>query len=151
MTAATKHCSSCKQTKPLTSFYLAKNGRAQPNKIYKSRCKRCQSEAALRWYYANKERAAQNSFRNNLRRWYGITLEEYEALLAAQDGVCAVCGNGDREVHYRSGKQRMLAVDHDHVTGRVRGLLCNNCNRALGLLKDDLQILRKMIDYLGGQ
>jgi hypothetical protein len=80
-----------------------------------------------------------------------MTVQEYEALLVAQGGACAVCGNGDREIHYRSGKPRLLAVDHHHGSGRVRGLLCNNCNRALGLLKDDVSLLRRMIDYLGGQ
>lgn len=72
---------------------------------------------------------------------YGITGEQYAQLLAAQGGVCYIC-------HRKPGAKR-LAVDHSHVTGRVRGLLCRNCNRdVLGHLKDDPAALQRAIDYL---
>ena len=75
-----------------------------------------------------------------LRSKYGRTEAEYNALADAQGGVCAICGRNDRA--------RALHVDHDHTTGRVRGLLCNTCNRCLGLLKDDAAVLRSAIAYL---
>jgi len=77
--------------------------------------------------------------KNNLAK-FGITPEEYDGLLAAQAGVCAICG-GD------NGSKR-LAVDHDHDTGVIRGLLCNQCNRGLGLLGDSAESIRRVLDYL---
>lgn len=73
------------------------------------------------------------------RKRFGIGLAEYDALFKAQRGVCAICNK-------QSDKK--LAVDHDHDTGEVRGLLCGACNRGIGLLKDDAQILHKAIEYL---
>lgn len=81
-----------------------------------------------------------------LKNTYGITQIEYEALEEKQKGKCAICG-GDgfkmRDWHWKK-----LVVDHCHVTGKVRGLLCHNCNRALGLLKDDPQNLLNAVNYL---
>jgi hypothetical protein len=75
-----------------------------------------------------------------LRRRYGITLQEYREILEKQNGVCAVCGNGP-------GKRR-LHVDHCHKTGKIRALLCTNCNSALGAARDDINRLYKLIQYL---
>lgn len=73
---------------------------------------------------------------------YGITSEEYEALHEAQGGVCAICRRA-------TGKRRRLAVDHDHDTGYVRGLLCKNCNyKVLGHLRDDTEALQRAINYI---
>lgn len=74
-------------------------------------------------------------------RQYGITHAEYLALLEAQGGVCAICGNGP-------SKTRTLHVDHDHVTGTVRGLLCTRCNPMLGYAHDDVAVLQAAIAYL---
>jgi len=76
---------------------------------------------------------------HHLTNAYGITLEDYDALLATQGGVCVICHNGTDEP---------LHVDHDHTTGKVRGLLCSNCNTGIGLLKDDPVRLRAAADYL---
>lgn len=73
---------------------------------------------------------------------YGITTAEYWDLVAEQNGVCAICGNPN-------GKK--LHVDHDHKTNKVRGLLCGNCNKGIGLFKDDITLLDKAIKYLNGQ
>lgn len=81
----------------------------------------------------------------NLRR-YGIDLETYNDMLAKQNGVCAICFRG--ETCLKNGKPRSLAVDHCHDTGRVRGLLCNSCNRALGYMKDNPDRLRSAAAYL---
>lgn len=79
-------------------------------------------------------------------RSYGISVDEYETLLAQQGGVCAICKKAETLI--RKGALCKLTIDHDHNTGRVRGILCNNCNRALGMLKDDPAILREAATYL---
>ncbi len=71
---------------------------------------------------------------------YGLTGNDYINMLIACDGKCEICGGSDRD--------RLLAVDHCHETGRVRGLLCGNCNHSLGKVKDNPSTLRKMADYL---
>lgn len=76
----------------------------------------------------------------DLRRRYGITPEAWEAMHAAQGGRCLICG-GD-------GGDRSLAVDHNHITGAIRGLLCGDCNLALGLLKEDPETIAKAAIYV---
>lgn len=73
---------------------------------------------------------------------YGITFETYNQLLQLQDESCSICG-----VHQTELKKR-LCVDHCHTTSEVRGLLCSNCNTALGKFKDDIKLLTKAIKYL---
>lgn len=72
-------------------------------------------------------------------RTYGITPKEYNDICQSQNMVCAICGSPSR---------RRLCVDHNHNTGEIRGLLCDNCNRAIGLLKEDISILEKACSYL---
>lgn len=81
-----------------------------------------------------------------LRRSFGITAADYDAMLAAQNGTCACCSQPERAK--RNGKLKMLAVDHDHVTGDIRGLLCSNCNPMLGYAGDSIDILQKAASYL---
>ncbi len=73
-------------------------------------------------------------------RIYGIDVPDYERMLEEQGGGCYICG--------KKPDKRALAIDHDHETGKVRGLLCSNHNRAIGLLNDDITILAKAIQYL---
>lgn len=81
---------------------------------------------------------------SNLKR-FGLTLEGYNTLLATQNGVCAVCHCPETSTRHPNPR---LSVDHDHETGIVRGLLCNNCNRSLGLLQDNIETLRSAVAYL---
>lgn len=83
----------------------------------------------------------------NLKYHAKITLEQYQELFDAQRGVCAICSGS----HNESSRFKNLHVDHCHTTGKIRGLLCANCNTALGLLKDSPLLLSKAIEYLGGQ
>lgn len=78
----------------------------------------------------------------SLRRFYGITIEEYETMVNAQNGNCAICGRNKSEF------KTSLHVDHDHKTGKIRGLLCSNCNSGIGNLRDDVSLLKKAINYL---
>lgn len=85
-----------------------------------------------------------DAVRNNSLRWhYSITLESYNAVLAAQGGVCAIC-----RTHKRTTRSGRLFVDHNHQTGEVRALLCHGCNMALGFLCDNADMLRRSAAYL---
>lgn len=78
---------------------------------------------------------------HRLARHYGLTSIQYDAMLTAQQGACAICLQPERGT-------RRLAVDHDHATGAVRGLLCASCNTAIGHMRDDPQRLRNAANYL---
>lgn len=84
----------------------------------------------------------------NLQRDYGISVSAYEDLLKGQGDVCKICNKP--ETSKLRGVTKNLAVDHCHKTGKIRGLLCSNCNRGLGLLQDSEEILSKAISYLKG-
>lgn len=89
------------------------------------------------WRMRNPEKVQEN----NLKK-FGISLEDYKQLCLKQNNKCAICKID------RSLLNRNLCVDHDHVTLKVRGLLCDTCNRSIGLLKDDVQVLKSAIKYL---
>lgn len=127
-------CTKCGIDKPLSEFGI--NRRLESGPVYKSACRRCLADD-------NYPKMRRKTFEMQ----YGITLEEYEERHRDQGGVCATCGRPEW-VTARGGKVRLLCVDHDHVTGKVRGLLCSNCNRAVGLLNDDVDLMKKVIYYL---
>lgn len=77
----------------------------------------------------------------NLKRRYGISLDDYEAMLSAQNGVCAIC-------HEPPEEDKFLSVDHWHIENVVRGLLCHRCNTGLGLFQEDINRLASAIQYL---
>jgi len=79
---------------------------------------------------------------------YGISLKNVKELLHNQKGLCAICQKEGFKMH--EGVFMNLNLDHCHESGNVRGLLCHNCNRALGLFKDDINIMKRAIDYLEG-
>lgn len=154
-------CKHCREEKPLDDFYTdrkAGDGR-------RPECKSCNLarrkerydrnprpyiDRVLKWQRDNPERVRANMDRfrasgkkkvsdrkSHLKRNYGITLEEFEAMLASQGGGCAICGRSDAD-----------NVDHDHETGRVRGILCFPCNVAIGLLQDDDERARSAASYI---
>lgn len=82
-----------------------------------------------------------------MKQAYGLAHGEYGRMLVEQKGVCAACGKPE-ETKGPTGKTRRLCVDHDHATGKVRGLLCNGCNRAIGNVNDDPETLRRLANYL---
>lgn len=91
---------------------------------------------------ANPEKVARIARNSALKANYGITIDEYDAMFKAQCGKCAVCGE-------KYG--RTLHVDHCHRTNVVRGLLCQKCNMAIGLLQDSVKLLNRAISYLKGE
>lgn len=84
----------------------------------------------------------------DMKHDFGITREEYMSMYSHQHGCCAICGGQEPIVDSKTGKQRNLAIDHDHVTGKIRGLLCSRCNLVLGKVRDDVNLLATMIGYL---
>lgn len=88
-----------------------------------------------------KEHYSKRKKRSDLKKMFGINADQYDAMLIEQDHACAICGEKDI-------CNRGLAVDHCHTTKRVRGLLCTNCNMALGKFKDNTNFLKKAIEYL---
>ena len=88
------------------------------------------------------EAVAHRKLDRTLRKLYGIGADEYHDLLQAQGGGCAICGTTE------NGSGRRLAVDHDHDTDAVRGVLCENCNFGLGSLQDSISLLENAIHYL---
>lgn len=141
-----KRCPTCGQTKPASEF--AKDT-ARPDGM-SSRCRLCRKRSddlyrmkpetrqRERAYRAS-EQGRQVERRKRCRR-FGLSVDDYEQMLAEQLGVCAICGAAPE------GKR--LAIDHDHQTGRVRGLLCTFCNIALGGFRDSPELLGRAISYL---
>lgn len=83
-----------------------------------------------------------------MRKFFGIGLADYEAMAKAQGFVCAICKHPETSVDRKTMKVRRLAIDHDHDTGTVRGLLCSGCNNGLGSFKDDLENVEAAVAYL---
>jgi hypothetical protein len=122
-------CCDCQSLKPLSEFPRNRSGRNG----YASYCKPCHNargrESRDRLYGGGRE--------YHLRARYGIGQAEVDRMLVAQRGRCAGCGKPNPE-----------HVDHDHATNEVRGLLCFNCNQALGNVRDRAQVLESLADYL---
>jgi len=157
-----KTCSSCKQIKAGSEFTKdnSKSDHLYPkckqciqDKSYSPdydkdkqcpRCKKtkpgtefwrdCRSKDGLQSYCIE---CASQADRTSL---YGITSNQYDSMLEKQNFVCWICKNTD--------KRKRLAVDHDHVTGRIRGLLCSKCNSGIAMFRDSVFLLKKAIEYL---
>jgi hypothetical protein len=139
-----KYCPECKIRKPISEFLYNNAARDKVDFF----CIDCKKKLAKRYrqtpedrrkYYQKRKRDIINS---RLLRNFGITLEQYEKKLEEQNGKCEICGLTPIE------NKKSLAVDHDHNSGRVRGLLCNNCNVAVGFLKDNVDKAKKMTEYI---
>jgi hypothetical protein len=100
------------------------------------------ADRRTREWQKNNDKTYSSQYQSLLKRKHRITLEEYNALHKSQNGCCAACGIPQEKLSKR------LAVDHDHVTGKKRELLCIHCNLALGQVKDNVEVLQKLIDYL---
>ena len=139
-----KNCTVCKTYKGLENFY---NYKASPDGLA-YRCKDCDGKARKKWRENNPVRSSESARGRNLKHKYGITLEDYKSMLEDQGGVCAICGVSTNKTSGRNGDKLNFAVDHCHTTGNVRGLLCNQCNRGLGMLMDSAETLEKALSYL---
>lgn len=131
-----KVCSKCKINKDLSEYHKRSN---RPCGV-RSQCKKCCGES-----YKNPNRRENYNRDYNLKK-YGLTFDDYNKLFIEQNGCCKIC---DRHVsEFNKGRKKVLCVDHCHTTNLVRGLLCDKCNRGLGLFNDNIEILKKAIRYL---
>ena len=128
-----KACTKCKVEKPLDSF--GSHRRTKDGLQYY--CKECRGVLRKKDYCPDKEANSQ------LKRNYGITLEDYDRLLEDQEGCCNICGTDEP-----GGGNGRFNVDHNHATSKVRGLLCSSCNTGLGKFKDSPTVLLKAAAYL---
>ena len=149
-----KTCRKCNESKELDMFYKSP-GMADG---YRSDCMRCHKDYAKAYRLTERYKDTKRKYeatdkaklakrKHSLKYNYGISLDSYNTMYKSQDGKCEIC----------SKKENKLNVDHDHETGEVRGLLCNNCNTGIGLLKDSQDILfqsqvylLKDVDVVGG-
>lgn len=138
-----KTCKACETEKPVTDFALT--GWKDTRRGTCKACRATQERDAWKGTHHRPSRAPEYKRRERLKRLFGITLEQYDAMLAEQHGVCAICGEA-RSWNRREGD--ILVVDHDHTTGVVRGLLCHACNQTLGLMRDDPERLLTAAAYL---
>ncbi|MBE1597221.1 endonuclease VII domain-containing protein [Streptomyces stelliscabiei] len=174
----TKQCTRCSEVKRLSDFYSKVNRRPhrKADRTYASECKTCTLTYAAEWRARNadhadvrplpasafcgrcktekptgdfalnrtKARGIQHMCLDCMRdRKYGLALGEYDRMLEQQGGGCAICKQP-------CARERRLSVDHCHSTGRVRGLLCQNCNAAIGMLKEDVALFFRAVNYLSG-
>lgn len=136
-------CRTCKEVKSFDNFYNSKS--SSDGKC--TRCKTCDNEARKRSKDNNPEANWKSIRRSNLKNKYGLTLEDYENMLKLQNECCAICKLHISE-NKVSGRFNSLSVDHCHDTGKIRGLLCNQCNRAIGMLGDKPDNVLKAYEYL---
>jgi hypothetical protein len=129
----TKVCTRCKVIKPVVDFPFRK----QTGKLH-SWCRPCCRKQGRDWRAANYERAREHQRRGDYRKSYDISIEDYEKAYKDQEGMCKICGKYHAVLH----------VDHNHEYGFVRGLLCGNCNRMLGMAQDNIHILKAAYEYM---
>lgn len=134
-----KTCTSCNIEQDEEQFYLHRSARTSEG-YRRPICKSCHKNTTVKWQNENSDKVSLIRRRTKLKQKYGISVEEYDAMFKEQNGVCKLC--------YKEHTRRPLNVDHCHSTGKVRGLLCDKCNMALGLLNDDVKLIDKIKDYL---
>jgi len=120
--------------------HLEANKRSRRKKIAKGICRDCTNLALPNKTVCKNHLDQKTDFQ--YRKTYGISLKQYNEILEKQGGVCAICGcNGN-------GFQRRFHLDHNHSNGKIRAILCHRCNLTLGNAKDNVPLLKKVIDYL---
>jgi hypothetical protein len=136
-----KVCKTCKVEKEIEEF--------PKNKLYKGgirpHCIECRRDYELKSYHKHKHKRPyvyEEDKDRKLQKSYGIGYAEYLKMLDAQNNACAICGTKD------TGNRKAFHVDHCHDTGKIRGLLCGNCNSGIGNLRDDINLLQRAIEYL---
>ena len=132
--ATTKICFKCKMEKPISEFYKSNT------RYFQRECKKCNQSRKHKWHQT--EQGKRSSANTKLKRRFGVTIEEYEALVAEVGGHCEICGAA------QSANGCRLALDHNHITMKIRGVLCKACNIGIGVFFDNVDLLRKAATYL---
>lgn len=141
-----KTCTKCEETKSLTEFRKYGYCKSCEKKWHAANFQKNKTRMMAKnkqYRLANPEKSAIYDLRARLKK-FGMTVEDYNALLLRQNGVCAICKSSDPG---RADALRLF-VDHSYETGKVRGLLCHGCNAGIGLLKEDPAIFIAAMNYL---
>jgi len=134
-----RRCTKCEELKSPDNFYNDKNNKRDGLCRH---CKICMRNDRRVWA---KTKGAKKFIRNQgYKSRYGISYEVFEEMLKSCDYTCHICGC--KVVQKHGGNKACL--DHCHTTGNLRGVLCNRCNKGIGLLDDSVDVLQKAIDYL---
>jgi hypothetical protein len=133
---AEKVCSVCEILKPEDKFYKHRDGKLR------DKCKRCHVILTSERAKSRGQEYLTKEANKAIERKFGLTRKAYSDMLLTQEGKCPICWTDQRN------EEHIFPVDHDHNTGRVRGLLCNLCNIGLGSFRDDPVVLQNAIDYL---
>lgn len=110
-------------------------------------CKECRAAYRREWRRRNQEKSRDQIYEQSIRRRFGIDLSTYQAMLEAQQGRCAICGQ-EETARNKDGTLRRLQIDHDHETNQIRALLCHGCNHGMGGFRDDIPRIKAAIRYL---
>lgn len=134
-----KTCRCCKLDKPINEIAWTNKSKNHISNI----CRKCKNRL-------QQEKRNQNPIKERLRkvREFKITEEQYKEMFISQNNNCAICNNPEIALTNKGDRIKNLAIDHCHTTNKVRGLLCGNCNHTLGKVKDNIEILKSMINYL---
>lgn len=133
----TKVCSKCKEDKSISEYHKRSN---RPSGV-RSQCKECYKK------YPTALKRRDNYMREyDLFKSYKITIEEYNSMLEEQKECCKICNTHISSL--KDSRKKNFCVDHCHSTGKIRGLLCDSCNKAIGFFNDDISLLEKAIIYL---
>ena len=133
-----KKCIKCKCNKQLKEF-CKDNSRKDGLQLI---CKECKKKLGATHYIKNKEKIKSQVRIYDLKVDHGITIEMFNEMFENQNGCCYICGKHQKDLN------RSLCVDHNHTTGQIRGLLCHSCNFILGFAYENIDTLKKSIEYL---
>lgn len=131
-------CKICKEIFPITNFYMV--GGKKDYKVRSTMCKKCFVACTTKYKLKNKEKYKLLDLKGQLKRKYGISLNDYKNLVKKSNNKCAICKN--------KINKKTLVLDHCHFTKKVRNILCRNCNLGLGSFKDNPTTLSNAIKYL---
>lgn len=146
LTLSSKRCNCCGEVKPTTEFTRQKSSYGKWG--FYSWCRECKNKKDKEFRIDNPEKYKRKVRNSNLKKRYGLTFEDLERMLRDQDRKCVICGK-ELFLHGASVDQAKIArVDHNHETGEIRGLLCDDCNTGLGKFRDNPEYLLKAASYL---
>lgn len=142
-------CKACLRAKARARYKANPVGGAERGRKWREANRERHNERQTAWLKANPHKRYRYVRNGDLKKKYGISLAQYEMMVEVQGGRCANLGCDFRqERDPTQGQPATLYVDHDHQTGRIRGLLCRDCNLAAGILREDIDRLTGLIAYL---
>lgn len=156
-----KICSKCKKEKPLVEFCKDRSEKDGLNHTCRA-CAKINSQkyfsnpvnreksakAALKYKKENETHFKKYAREYRLNKYYNLSLEDYDKMFEAQNGCCAICGQPETTTT-KFGATRLISIDHDHKTGKIRGLLCTYCNTRLGWYEEQKENIKNYLKTIG--